>query len=157
MVKATVAAVWGVVEMRLKHGHRRTVNGKTSPSYISWCHMRPRCLNPQTSRSAKPSGGEITRNGDCRQRQHTHWPGVVQHLEFLRASSIWVRQIGNRERRYGCSRSDHEVRAVEDERHGVANLVELAPAPHVRRYCDVRPGADSLDRGRLVKPTSIPS
>src|ERR1019366_7303996 len=42
---------------------------------------------------------ETTRNGDCRQPQHIKWPGVVQHLEFLRPVSIRIPQIGNLERR----------------------------------------------------------
>jgi len=94
--------------------------------------------------------GDTTRSEDRGQRQHINWPGVVQHLEFPRPSSIWVRQIGNRERRNGGSRSDHEVYGIESARNGVANLVELVPALQVRRHCDICAGANSLDRGCLV-------
>src|ERR1039458_580508 len=99
----------------------------------------------------QPFSSETTRNGDCRQPQHIKWPGVVQHLEFLRPVSIRIQQIGNLERRDRRRRSDHQVHVVEDTRHGVANLVELASALNIGRCCCVCPGKDSFERGRLVK------
>ena len=89
---------------------------------------------------------ETTRNGDCRQPQHIKWPGVVQHLEFLRPVSIRIPQIGNLERRDRRRRSDHQVHVVEDTRHGVANLVELASALNIGRCCGVCPCKDSFER-----------
>ena len=57
--------------------------------------------------------GETTWNGDRRQRQHIKRARVVQHLEFLWPSSIWVGQIGDCEWRNQRSRSDHEVDRIE--------------------------------------------
>src|SRR5271157_3456648 len=99
----------------------------------------------------QPFSSETARNGDCRQPQRIKRPGVVQHPEFLRSVSIRIPQIGNLERRDRRRRSDHQVHVVEDTRHGVANLVELASALNIGRCCYVCPGKDSLERGRLVK------